>query len=388
MCPAKNHFDEQNKQAIVSQNFTTNYVSILEKIEAIDPIAYGKTRNLIDGDITYLSPYISRGVISTKQLVESVLARGYRVEQIESFIKECCWRDYFQRVGQVKNVSQDIKQEQVPVINKAIPLSIANANTGIEGIDKAIQDLYQQGYMHNHCRMYTASVICNIAQSHWHIPAQWMYYHLLDGDWASNACSWQWVAGANSSKKYHANQENINRYTQTNQANTFLDRSYEELATMPVPQALMETILPQLQTVLPQPTANLVIDDQQPTFVYNYYNLSPNWHANEEGNRVLLLEPSFFAEYPVGKNCIDFIVSLSKNIAGIQIFVGSFAELTQQVNAHTIYFKENPLNKGYTGIEEPRDWIAEKITGYVPSFFSYWKKIEPLVYQLSRKHGQ
>ncbi|MDP1843438.1 MAG: FAD-binding domain-containing protein, partial [Sediminibacterium sp.] len=197
----------------MGQYFTTNYASILEKIESIDPIAYGKTRNFIDGDITYLSPYISRGVISTKQLVESVLARGYRVEQIESFIKECCWRDYFQRVAQVKNVNQDIKQEQVPVLNKAIPLSIANANTGIEGIDKAIQDLYAQGYMHNHCRMYTASVVCNIAQSHWLIPAQWMYYHLLDGDWASNACSWQWVAGANSSKKYYANQENINRYT-------------------------------------------------------------------------------------------------------------------------------------------------------------------------------
>ena len=372
----------------MGQYFTTNYASILEKIESIDPIAYGKTRNFIDGDITYLSPYISRGVISTKQLVESVLARGYRVEQIESFIKEFCWRDYFQRVAQVKNISQDIKQEQVPVINKAIPLSIANANTGIEGIDKAIQDLYQQGYMHNHCRMYTASVVCNIAQSHWHVPAQWMYYHLLDGDWASNACSWQWVAGANSSKKYYANQENINRYTHTNQANTFLDRSYEELATMTVPQALTETIMPQLQSELPQPIAAIQVDDRLPTFVYNYYNLSPSWHANEEGNRILLLEPSFFAEYPVGKNCIDFILGLSKNITGIQLFVGSFEELAKQLNASTIYFKEHPLNKGYTGIEEPRDWIAEKITGYAPSFFSYWKKVEPLVYQLSRKHGQ
>lgn len=388
MCLTKNHFDEQNKQAIVSQYFTTNYASILEKIESIDPIAYGKTRNYIDGDITYLSPYISRGVISTKQMVESVLARGYRVEQIESFIKECCWRDYFQRVAQVKNVSQDIKQEQVPVLNKAIPQSIVSANTGNEGIDNAIKELYETGYMHNHCRMYTASVVCNIAQSHWYVPAQWMYYHLLDGDWASNACSWQWVAGANSSKKYYANQENINRYTKTNQANTFLDKSYEELATMPVPQTLTETILPQLQTELPQPTAALQLNDQLPTFVYNYYNLSPSWHADEVGNKVLLLEPSFFAEYPVSKQCIEFILDLSKNIAGIQLFVGSFAELAQQVNTSAIYFKEHPLNKGYTGIEEPRDWLAEKITGYSPSFFSYWKKVEPHVYILSRKHGQ
>jgi len=387
----------------VGQDFTISYASILEQIEAIDPIAYGKTRNFIDGDITYLSPYISRGVISTRQVVESVLARGYRVEQIESFIKECCWRDYFQRVAQVKNVSQDIKQEQNPVLNKGIPKSIIDSNTGIEGVDNAIKKLYKTGYMHNHCRMYTASLVCNIAKSHWHIPAQWMYYHLLDGDWASNACSWQWVAGANSSKKYYANQENVNRYTKTNQANTFLDTSYEELALMPVPNQLSETILPQLQTNflehdklqnklyqtdLPEANTAISLDDRLPTFVYNYYNLSPNWHANETGNRVLLLEPSFFAEYPVSKQCIDFMLGLSKNIAGIQLFVGSFAELSEQVNSSTIYFKEHPLNKGYTGIEEPRDWIAEKITGYSPSFFSYWKKVEPLVYQLSRKHGQ
>jgi len=387
----------------VNQYFSTNYASILEKIEAIDPIAYGKSRNFIDGHITYLSPYISRGVISTKQLVASVLAKGYRVEQIESFIKECCWRDYFQRVAQVKNVSQDIKQEQVPVLNKGIPKSIVEANTGIEGIDKAINLLYETGYMHNHCRMYTAAMVCNIAQSHWHIPAQWMYYHLLDGDWASNACSWQWVAGANSSKKYYANQENINRYTKTNQVNTFLDRSYEDLAIMPVPNQLTETIIPKMQTnlletnlsqnnlyhtALPDANTAISLDDCLPTFVYNYYNLSPKWHSNEEGNRVLLLEPSFFAEYPVSKQCIEFMLGLSKNIAGIQLFVGSFTELAEQVNSSTIYFKEHPLNKGYTGIEEPRDWIAEKITGYSPSFFSYWKKVEPLVYQLSRKHGQ
>ncbi len=371
----------------MSQPFTTNYASIIEKIETIDPIAYGKTRNFIDGDITYLSPYISRGVISTKQVVESVLARGYRVNEIESFIKECAWRDYFQRVAQVKNVSKSIKQEQFPVLNYGIPKVIVNANTGIEGIDTAIQQLYETGYMHNHCRMYTASVVCNIAQSYWHIPAQWMYYHLLDGDWASNACSWQWVAGANSSKKYYANQENINRYSNTNQAKTFLDTSYEELSSMPVPQVLVETIIPQLQTDLKNTTTAIQLDDRLPTFVYNYYNLSPNWHANEEGNRVLLLEPSFFTAYPVSEKCIEFMMDLSKNIEGIQLYVGSFASLAQQVNPRTIYFKEHPLNKEYMGIEEPRDWIAEKITGYAPSFFNYWKKIEPQVYQLSKKHG-
>ena len=55
--------------------------------------------------------------------------------------------------------------------------------------------------------MYIASIVCNIAKSHWKLPTKWFYYYLLDGDLASNNLSWQWVCGANSSKKYYANQE-------------------------------------------------------------------------------------------------------------------------------------------------------------------------------------
>ena len=50
--------------------------------------------------------------------------------------------------------------------------------------------------MHNHLRMYTASITSVIAKAHWLNPSKWMYYHLLDGDLASNSCSWQWVAGS------------------------------------------------------------------------------------------------------------------------------------------------------------------------------------------------
>mgnify|MGYP006195700273 CR=1 FL=1 len=60
--------------------------------------------------------------------------------------------------------------------------------------------------------MYLAAMVCNNAKSHWLTPARWMYYHLLDGDLASNALSWQWVAGTFSHKKYIANQQNINKY--------------------------------------------------------------------------------------------------------------------------------------------------------------------------------
>lgn len=358
--------------------FPTDYKSILERIDGIDPVQYGYDRNYLNGAVTYLSPYISRGVISTNQVLQSIVKKGFSPKQIESFTKELCWRDYFQRVAQHKNVLTDIKQPQTPVHNHEIPVAVMAGETGIAGIDQAIHQLYQDGYMHNHCRMYTASLVCNIAKSHWKHPSQWMYYHLLDGDWASNSCSWQWVAGANSQKKYFANQENINKYTCTNQSDTMLDKSYEALATMEIPAKLVATQTFDSTIDLPL-QLTIKVDNNLPTFIYNYYNLDPLWHQGEAGNRVLLLEPNFFNTHPVSKKCIDFMLDLSKNIEGIQVFVGAFEELVQQHHLDQIYYKEHPLSIGYTGIEEQRAWMVPQVNAYFPSFFGYWKKVEKLL---------
>ncbi len=356
-------------------NFETDYTQILARVEAIDPIKYGRTRNYLNGDVTYLSPYISRGVISTKQVLKSVLDRGFELNQIESFVKELAWRDYFQRVWQEKDINRDIKQTQEKVSNFETPNEIINAQTGIAGIDLGIKTLYETGYMHNHSRMYTAFLACNIAQSHWKNSAQWMYYHLLDGDWASNACSWQWVAGSNSGKKYFANQENISKYTNTPFQNSFLNAEYEDLASMGIPEVLKQTTKFEAQTVLPQTNA-LFINPEIPTYLYNYYNLDPLWHAGQPGNRILLLEPEVFQQYPISSKCLDFMLNLSKNIPDIQVFVGSFEAFVNEYPSKEIYFKEHPLNQHYKGIEESRDWISEKVTGYFPSFFAYWKVLE------------
>lgn len=350
--------------------FETEYNKIIKKLEFIDPVAYGKTRNYVHGAVTYLSPYISRGVISTRMVLEHILKHGYTINQTESFVQELCWRDYFQRVGQTINLYQEEMHEG------GIPAAVVDGNTGIRGIDEAIIKLYQTGYMHNHCRMYVASLVCNITHSHWLHPSQWMYYHLLDGDWASNGCSWQWVAGVRSKKKYYANQENINKYTGTNQQNTFLDKSYEELPQIVIPDHLKANRKDVLTTELPFGNKKLEINDQLPTYIYNYYNLDPTWHKNEIGNRILLLEPEHFNQYPISKKCIHFMLDLSLNIANIQMYIGSFNSLCKEYNIKNTYYKEHPLNIGYAGTEESRDWIVPQVTGYYPSFFAYWKKIK------------
>lgn len=359
-------------------SFPTDYSSILDRIENVDPIRYSKTRNFIDGDVTYLSPYISRGVISVKQVKEAVLQKGYKPYQVEKFLQELAWREYFQRVWQAKGtaaIHQALKQEQVDVQHSQMISNVANAATGIEAIDEQISKLYETGYMHNHARMYTAAVVCNIGKAHWLQPGKWMYYHLLDGDLASNNCSWQWVAGSFSSKKYYCNQENINKYCNSTQRKTFLDKNYEELLEMNIPDALQETTALSLHTELPKADA-IDIDPSKPVLIYNSYNLDPNWRIEEDVNRIFLLEPSHFANYPVSEKVLQFILDLSKNIEGIQLFVGEFKELLHVTGHAPIFTKEHPAFDHYTGTKDSRDWMFPQVTGYFNSFFSYWKKCE------------
>lgn len=362
-------------------SFPTDYESILERIEAIDPIKYAQTRNYLNGRITYLSPYLSRGVISLPQILYSILKKGYPTKAAEKLIQELAWRAYYQRVWQVKGnqIWNDLKQPQQEVAHHSMISSITNAITGIQVIDKEIKHLSETGYLHNHIRMYLSSIICNIGKAHWLNPSKWMYYHLLDGDIASNNCSWQWVAGAFSSKKYYCNQENINKYTFSNQADTFLDTSYEALVDLPIPLSLQTTEDIDLKTKLPL-TKFPFIDINLPTLIYNSYNLNPNWKKDEKVNRILLLEPSHFKAYPVSEKVIEFVINLAKNITGIQIYVGEIGELENVYKAaniatsEKIISKEHPAYTHYPGIKEDREWLFPSVTGYYPSFFSYWKK--------------
>ena len=386
-------------------------------LSAIDVKRYGKTRNYVSGSVSELGPYVSRGVISTRMVWTYLLQRGHSFEEMFGFVQQLAWRDFFQRVwqGLGDGINEDIRREQEGVLHRVFPAAIAAGNTGIEGIDVGIQRLLSTGYMHNHLRMYTAFLTANLAGAHWRLPAQWMYAHLLDGDWGSNALSWQWVSGTFSNKKYIANQENINRYTHTNQRGTYLDMEYETLAEEPVPEVLKPTLqaaeaLPfsecdatSLQLAVTKyglpmfglgssmkenallensqfenaSLENQVVDNR--LVIYNYYQLDPLFQSSLPGTRLLLLEPSVFERYPIASQCIDFMLSLAMEIPNVQVFVGEFDELVGALGpfGHVeIVYQEHPLNRHYRGNEIPRDWLAPEVEGSFSSFFSYWKKVE------------
>lgn len=356
--------------------FPTPYHQIVQRMQEFDPLRYASTRNYIQGGVSRLSPYIARGVVSTSQILQSLYERGFTTDQLIPFLKELCWRDYFQQVWIALDdqINQDIRYPQ-QTHRFGVPQALLESGTTIHVLDQQLAVLKDEGYIHNHVRMYVASVACNMAQVHWLEPARWMYYYLLDADWASNALSWQWVAGTFSSKKYYCNQENINRFTGSTQQQSWLDCSYGAFPLKEIPKPLQALQSFQGTTTLPG-LQNLVINPSWPTYIYTFYNLDPKWGTAQEANRILLMEPAFYHQYPVSDHVFQFMLELAKNISGIQLYTGSFEQLTAHYNQHDIHFKEHPTNTHFIGTKQSRDFIFPEVTGYFPSFSGYWKRCE------------
>ncbi len=365
-------------------HFPVKYNEILALLDQVDVINYGISRNYFNGAVSRLSPYLSRGVITLPQVKKRILER-FTFEESYRFVFELAWREYFQRTWwkYQDEILKDLKNQQEKVDHHQLIKNVVEATTGIKTIDQQVEQLYESGYMHNHARMYIASITCNVGQSHWLAPSQWMYYHLLDGDVASNALSWQWVAGTFSSKKYYCNQENINTYSQSEQLSTFVDMKYENLATLKIPKSLRETTSLNFFTILLPTSKEIQLDYSSPLLIYNSYQLDPKWKKEISANRILLLEPSHFdfEKYPVSEKVMNFILHLAENIMGIQIFVGEVNEIPGIEKFLSIYSKAHPAFKHYPGQQDEVDWMFPDAE-LKNSFTSFWKSCEKSITSL------
>ena len=367
----------------------TNYSKILEKIQSIDPVAYGRNRNFLSGDVSMLSPYIARGVISTKMVMDSLFERGYSVNQSFKFLQQLAWRDYFQRVGQnyPELSNTNIKNDPVHMVNAGISRAILEGNTGVNAIDSGIRQLLDKGWIHNHMRMYISMLHGNILNSDWKDGARWMYYYLLDADWASNDLSWQWVVGANSNKLYLANQENINKYSGASQHNTFLDCEYDELRSrklthellsfrqfdFPSETELKEKLKMKYPNILDTADSSLVLSGS--IAIYTPYNLDPKWRIDVDLTRVLYISSEELKLRPMSERTLEFILELAGNIDLDYIVWGNLEEVNFSNNVKVIV-KEHPLFKFHNATVDERDWMFPEIRGYYSSFFKYWKLAE------------
>ena len=225
------------------QKFEPSSHAAHQRLAAIRPAQYAKSRNALDGAVTGLSPYLTHGMLSMADAARDINTR-WPLGFDDKLVFEFGWREFFQHVwGHQKNpdaILQDM-HGQLPWAgdyDRTLPLDIREGRTGVAAIDNAVRILYATGYLHNHMRMWLASYVVHVRKVHWRAGADWLYGHLLDGDLASNHLSWQWVAGTFSSKPYLFNAENVSRYApvQARQAwdcsGTVIDQSYEALDSL------------------------------------------------------------------------------------------------------------------------------------------------------------
>lgn len=184
--------------------------------------SYAQGRNFVPGIVSALSPYVRHRLITEPEIVAAVLQR-HSLKEAEKFLQEICWRtywkgwlemrpsvwaDYLQELGMLRDrmAGDPDLQDRVQKTERG--------ETGIDCMDAWANELLETGYLHNHVRMWFASIWIHTLRLPWQLGADFFMRHLLDGDPASNTLSWRWVCGLQTQGKvYVATAENIERFT-------------------------------------------------------------------------------------------------------------------------------------------------------------------------------
>ena len=214
--------------------FTADRDSGLTRLSEFAPNAgtsYTSTRNFDDGvpqkgmrsNVSQLSPWLHAGLLSEREVIAAAID-AHGPGKAEQFIAEVFWRVYFKGyLEQRPSVWDAYKRDRdtaldVASSNAGLAKAYAKATegrTGIEAFDHWAHELVETGYLHNHARMWFASIWIFTLKLDWRLGADFFLRHLVDGDAASNTLSWRWVAGLHTKGKiYVAQASNIARYSE------------------------------------------------------------------------------------------------------------------------------------------------------------------------------
>ena len=184
---------------------------------------YSKLRNFDFGpdkrsNTSCLSPYITHGVINEKEVISKSLEK-FSFSKNEKFIQEVLWRTYWKgwlelRSGVWDDYLLDLKRIKEEFKDNKSYLNAIEGNTEIECFNEWVNELKTYNYLHNHTRMWFASIWIFTLDLPWQLGAEFFMQHLYDGDTASNTLGWRWVAGIQTQgKHYLASEWNIKKFT-------------------------------------------------------------------------------------------------------------------------------------------------------------------------------
>ncbi|MBX9471305.1 FAD-binding domain-containing protein [Microcella sp.] len=183
--------------------------------------AYAAERNTDRGpgdrsNVSTLSPWVRHRLVTEREVVEAVLQR-HSLDAAGKFVQEVYWRTYWKGWLELRpsvwarySASVAPALDSLSAADRATYDDAIAGRTGIEGFDDWARELVELGYLHNHARMWFASIWIFTLRLPWQLGADFFLRHLLDGDPASNTLSWRWVAGLQTvGKTYLATTQNI-----------------------------------------------------------------------------------------------------------------------------------------------------------------------------------
>jgi len=193
-------------------NFIENNLSEYSKLRNFD---FGPTNR---SNISCLSPYITHGVINELEVINKSLKK-LPFAKVEKFIQEVLWRVYWKGWLELRpNVWTDflieLKEVKKEFNNNQNYLNAVEGKTNIDCFNQWVMELKEKNYLHNHTRMWFASIWIFTLELPWQLGAEFFMQHLYDGDAASNTLGWRWVAGIQTQgKHYLASEWNIKKFS-------------------------------------------------------------------------------------------------------------------------------------------------------------------------------
>ena len=205
-------------------NFVENNLSEYSKLRNFD---YGPDNR---SNISCLSPYITHGIINEKEVIKKSLDK-FSFTKNEKFIQEVLWRTYWKgwlelRPSVWTDFLIELKKIKGDFQNNQNYKNAIEGKTNVECFNYWVNELKENNYLHNHTRMWFASIWIFTLNLPWQLGAEFFMQHLYDGDAASNTLGWRWVAGIQTQgKHYLASEWNIKKFTNNRFSNIKLNEN-------------------------------------------------------------------------------------------------------------------------------------------------------------------
>ena len=242
-------------------NFVENNLSEYSRLRNFD---FGPDKR---SNISCISPYISHGILNELEVIDKALKK-FSFSKNEKFIQEVLWRTYWKGWLELRpNVWTDYIIELKIIREKYKDnkdyLNAIDGNTNIECFNEWVKELKEFNYLHNHTRMWFASIWIFTLNLPWQLGAEFFMKHLYDGDAASNTLGWRWVAGIQTQgKHYLASEWNIKKFTN----NRFNNINLNENAPPKVSEKIYKVVLKDFSNPVSLDEQNLIIFDNNLSF--------------------------------------------------------------------------------------------------------------------------